>query len=196
VRTARSRTLADMPESLTIAPAPSLRSRLSFRQATSRPVISAAPQAKGVRPRLRRLLLGPAASPAGPAVLIALLVGRRPSTWSTCRPRGWQRVLRRCRQVRDAVAEGLAVRIPRRSQRVTVDKPPAALWILVLSARIFGFSSFSMLLPQALGVGTVAPRTPRSSAGRGAGLVAGAVRPHPVAALCSASTIPTRWWCC
>jgi hypothetical protein len=40
---------------------------------------------------------------------------------------------------------------------ITVDKPPASLWIMVLSARIFGVSSFSMLLPQALmGVGTVA----------------------------------------
>ena len=65
-----------MSESLTIAPAPSLRSRLSFRQATSRPVMSAAPQAKGVRPRLRRLIMGPAGQPrwARP-LLIALLVG-------------------------------------------------------------------------------------------------------------------------
>ena len=40
---------------------------------------------------------------------------------------------------------------------ITVDKPPGALWLMVLSARLFGFSSFSMLLPQALlGVGTVA----------------------------------------
>ena len=40
---------------------------------------------------------------------------------------------------------------------ITVDKPPASLWVMVLSARIFGFSSFSMLLPQALmGVGTFA----------------------------------------
>jgi 4-amino-4-deoxy-L-arabinose transferase-like glycosyltransferase len=33
---------------------------------------------------------------------------------------------------------------------ITVDKPPAALWLMELSSRIFGFSSFSMLLPQAL----------------------------------------------
>jgi 4-amino-4-deoxy-L-arabinose transferase-like glycosyltransferase len=40
---------------------------------------------------------------------------------------------------------------------VTVDKPPASLWAMALSARIFGLSSWSMLVPQALmGVGAVA----------------------------------------
>ncbi|MCZ4520644.1 glycosyltransferase family 39 protein [Rhodococcus ruber] len=40
---------------------------------------------------------------------------------------------------------------------ITVDKPPAALWVMGLSARVFGFSSFSLLLPQALmGVAAVA----------------------------------------
>jgi hypothetical protein len=34
---------------------------------------------------------------------------------------------------------------------ITVDKPPAALWIMALSARIFGFSSWSLLVPQAPG---------------------------------------------
>src|SRR6266852_1288118 len=32
---------------------------------------------------------------------------------------------------------------------ITVDKPPAALWVQILSARIFGFTSWSMLLPEA-----------------------------------------------
>jgi 4-amino-4-deoxy-L-arabinose transferase-like glycosyltransferase len=40
---------------------------------------------------------------------------------------------------------------------ITVDKPPVALWIMALSARIAGFSSWSMLAPQALlGVASVA----------------------------------------
>jgi 4-amino-4-deoxy-L-arabinose transferase-like glycosyltransferase len=39
---------------------------------------------------------------------------------------------------------------------ITVDKPPAALWVQALSARIFGFSSWSILLPEALaGVASV-----------------------------------------
>ena len=40
---------------------------------------------------------------------------------------------------------------------ITVDKPPASLWVMSLSGKIFGFSSWSMLIPEALmGVGTVA----------------------------------------
>ena len=39
---------------------------------------------------------------------------------------------------------------------ITVDKPPAALWVMELSGRVFGFSSWSMLLPEALaGLATV-----------------------------------------
>ncbi|MBB2911522.1 4-amino-4-deoxy-L-arabinose transferase-like glycosyltransferase [Streptosporangium becharense] len=40
---------------------------------------------------------------------------------------------------------------------ITVDKPPFALWVMGLSARIFGFGTWSMLVPQALaGVAAVA----------------------------------------
>jgi 4-amino-4-deoxy-L-arabinose transferase-like glycosyltransferase len=39
---------------------------------------------------------------------------------------------------------------------ITVDKPPASLWVMALSVRVFGLSSFSILLPEALmGVATV-----------------------------------------
>ncbi|MHC1558467.1 ArnT family glycosyltransferase [Actinomycetospora sp. C-140] len=63
------------------------------------------------------------------------------------------------------------------SNFITVDKPPAALWVMALSGRIFGFSSWSMLAPQALmGVGAVGllHATVRRWAGPGAGLLAGA----------------------
>ncbi|CAN5517103.1 hypothetical protein BH10ACT8_BH10ACT8_05460 [soil metagenome] len=36
------------------------------------------------------------------------------------------------------------------SNYITVDKPPASLWVMELSGRIFGFSSWSMLAPQAI----------------------------------------------
>lgn len=40
---------------------------------------------------------------------------------------------------------------------ITVDKPPASIWLMALSVRIFGLSSFSILLPQALmGIATTA----------------------------------------
>ena len=39
---------------------------------------------------------------------------------------------------------------------ITVDKPPASLWLSGLFARVFGFSGWSVLAPQALaGVGAV-----------------------------------------
>ena len=42
------------------------------------------------------------------------------------------------------------------SSSITVDKPPASLWVMGLSVRIFGLSSWSILVPQALmGVVTV-----------------------------------------
>lgn len=69
---------------------------------------------------------------------------------------------------------------------ITVDKPPAAMWAMGLSGRLFGFNEFTMLLPQALmGVGAVALlyATVRRTSGPGAGLIAGtALALTPVAA--------------
>ena len=61
---------------------------------------------------------------------------------------------------------------------ITVDKAPLSLWPMELSARVFGLSSWSMLVPQALmGVATVGLlyATVKRWFGAGAGLVAGAV---------------------
>ncbi|MEN0013549.1 MAG: glycosyltransferase family 39 protein, partial [Solirubrobacteraceae bacterium] len=58
----------------------------------------------------------------------------------------------------------------------TVDKPPLALWVQALSARVFGFSSWSILVPQALmGVATVGLVYDLAMRrfGRAAGFVAG-----------------------
>jgi 4-amino-4-deoxy-L-arabinose transferase-like glycosyltransferase len=64
------------------------------------------------------------------------------------------------------------------SNFITVDKPPAALWPMELSGRIFGFNSWSMLLPQAL-EGVLAVwllyATVRRWFGATAGLLAGAL---------------------
>jgi 4-amino-4-deoxy-L-arabinose transferase-like glycosyltransferase len=64
------------------------------------------------------------------------------------------------------------------SNFITVDKTPASLWVDELSARIFGFGSWSLLVPQALeGVFSVALlyAAVRRWFGPGAGLMAGAV---------------------
>ena len=70
---------------------------------------------------------------------------------------------------------------------ITVDKTPAALWVMDVSARLFGFTPWSVLVPQALmGVAAVGLlyASVRRVAGPGAGLIAGAVLAlTPVAAL-------------
>jgi 4-amino-4-deoxy-L-arabinose transferase-like glycosyltransferase len=74
-----------------------------------------------------------------------------------------------------------------KSNFITVDKPPASLWVMELSGRIFGFSSWSMLVPEALeGVAAVAllAAAVRRWFGDWAGIAAGAVFAlTPVAAL-------------
>ncbi|WP_199754017.1 glycosyltransferase family 39 protein [Amycolatopsis sp. WAC 01375] len=61
---------------------------------------------------------------------------------------------------------------------ITVDKTPAALWVMSLSARLFGVNAWSVLVPQALmGVGSVALlfAAVRRTSGPAAGLLAGSV---------------------
>jgi 4-amino-4-deoxy-L-arabinose transferase-like glycosyltransferase len=73
------------------------------------------------------------------------------------------------------------------SNFITVDKTPASLWVMELSARIFGFNKWSMLIPQAVeGVGSVLLlyAAVRRWFGHAAGLIAGLVLAlTPVAAL-------------
>jgi 4-amino-4-deoxy-L-arabinose transferase-like glycosyltransferase len=73
------------------------------------------------------------------------------------------------------------------SNFITVDKPPASLWVMDLSVRLFGMSSWSVLVPQALeGVGAVAILylAVKRVAGHAGGLLAGAALAlTPVAAL-------------
>ena len=70
---------------------------------------------------------------------------------------------------------------------ITVDKTPAALWVIDVSVRLFGLNPWSVLVPQALeGVGAVALlyAAVRRVSGDGAALLAGAVFAlTPVAAL-------------
>ncbi|AWK71147.1 glycosyl transferase [Rhodococcus oxybenzonivorans] len=70
---------------------------------------------------------------------------------------------------------------------ITVDKPPMSLWVMELSVRAFGLSSWAMLVPQALlGVGSVAllHATVKRWFGAPAGLLAGLVFAlTPIAAL-------------
>ncbi|MFQ6328934.1 ArnT family glycosyltransferase [Nocardia sp. CWNU-33] len=74
-----------------------------------------------------------------------------------------------------------------RGNFITVDKPPVSQWVMGLSGQLFGFSSASMLVPQALmavaAVALLYGAVARVS-GRGAGLLAGAsLALMPVAAM-------------
>jgi 4-amino-4-deoxy-L-arabinose transferase-like glycosyltransferase len=70
---------------------------------------------------------------------------------------------------------------------ITVDKPPAALWPMMLSVRLFGLGSWQILVPQALmGVGTTAVlyAAVRRQFGPAAALISGTVFAlTPVAAM-------------
>ncbi|WP_138758707.1 ArnT family glycosyltransferase [Modestobacter altitudinis] len=70
---------------------------------------------------------------------------------------------------------------------ITVDKPPASLWVMEIAVRLFGLNSWSLLVPQALmGVATVGVLylSVRRVAGPGSGLLAGAAMAlTPVAVL-------------
>ena len=70
---------------------------------------------------------------------------------------------------------------------ITVDKPPASLWVMALSIRLFGLSSWSLLVPQAvMGVLSVAVLYDmvRRDFGHWCGLLAGALlATTPVATL-------------
>ncbi len=73
------------------------------------------------------------------------------------------------------------------SNFITVDKPPASLWVMDISVKIFGANSWSVLVPQALeGVAAVAVlyAAVKRVSGPTAGLLAGAaLATTPVAAL-------------
>ena len=65
---------------------------------------------------------------------------------------------------------------------ITVDKTPMSLWAMALSVRIFGLSSWSILVPQALmgvaSVGLLYATVRRTAEVAGAGLLAGAILAH------------------
>jgi 4-amino-4-deoxy-L-arabinose transferase-like glycosyltransferase len=141
------------------------------------------------RNRARRLLRGPDTDPrwARPALLGLLALTALLYLWDLTR-NGW---------ANDFYAA--AVQAGTKSWKafffgsfdssnfITVDKTPGSLWVMELSGRIFGFSQWSMLVPQALeGVASVGLlyAAVRRWFGPPAGLVAGLVLAlTPVAAL-------------
>lgn len=71
----------------------------------------------------------------------------------------WPRSSTRRRAGRVPELEGVVLRLLDAGNAITVDKPPASLWLMGLSVRIFGLSSWSILAPEAL-LGVAVRRRP------------------------------------
>lgn len=139
--------------------------------------------------RLRRLLRGPATDPSWVRpTLLVLLAGTAFLYLWDLRASGWANTYYSAAvQAGTKSWKAFFFGSLDSSNFITVDKPPAALWVMELSARIFGLNSWSVLVPQALeGVAAVGVlyATVRRWATPAAGLIAGAVLAMtPVAAL-------------
>ena len=130
--------------------------------------------------RLARAWRGPQEDPrwARPALWVLLLVTLVLYTWDLAAS-GWANSFYSAAvQAGSQSWEAFLFGSSDAGNSITVDKPPASLWVMALSVRVFGLSSFAILLPQALmGVGTVAVvhAAVRRHSGPAAGLIAGAV---------------------
>ena len=131
-------------------------------------------------PLLRRLLRGPAEAPAWyrPALLAVLLGTALLYLWDLSASGYANSFYAAAVQAGTKSWKAWFFGSLDSSSFITVDKPPASLWIMGLSGRILGFSSWSLLVPSALeGVAAVAllAATVRRVAGHAAALIAGAV---------------------
>jgi len=131
--------------------------QLSTTTSTARHLTGSEPTR--ARSRIRRLLRGPETDPrwARPALAGLLALTAVLYLWDLTR-NGW---------ANDFYAAAVQAGVKSwkafffgsfdSSNFITVDKTPASLWVMELSGRVFGFSQWSMLVPQALeGVASVA----------------------------------------
>ncbi|MFE3987168.1 ArnT family glycosyltransferase [Nocardia tengchongensis] len=130
--------------------------------------------------RLARLVFGPIGQPrwARPGLLALLAVASVLYLWDLTNS-GWaNEYYSAAAQAGSQSWKALLFGSFDAGNAITVDKPPAALWVMGLSGKLLGFSQWSVLLPQALmGVASVGllAATVRRLSGPGAGLLAGAI---------------------
>jgi 4-amino-4-deoxy-L-arabinose transferase-like glycosyltransferase len=140
-------------------------------------------------PRLQRLVRGRPADPAWvrPGLLVLLAATAALYLWDLGAS-GWANTFYSAAvQAGTKSWEAFFFGSSDASNFITVDKPPASLWVMELSARVFGLNAWSVLVPQALeGVAAVGVLylTVRRWFSPAAALLAGAVLVvTPVAAL-------------
>lgn len=145
---------------------------------------STAPRGGGSTPtrpasRVQRLWRGPTDEPswARPA-LLALLVATAAFYLYNLTASGWANSFYSAAvQAGSANWEAFLFGSSDAANSITVDKPPASLWVMALSVKLLGLSSFAILAPQVLmGVASVGVlyATVRRHFGAAAGLIAGA----------------------
>ncbi|MCP2280993.1 ArnT family glycosyltransferase [Nocardia amikacinitolerans] len=136
--------------------------------------------ASSQRDRITRLIVGPPTQPrwARPGALLLLLGTTALYLWELTNS-GWANTYySAAAQAGSQSWQALLFGSFDAGNAITVDKPPAALWVMGLSGKLLGFSQWSVLLPQALiGVAAVALlyATVRRCAGPGTGLLAAAI---------------------
>src|SRR6478672_4906365 len=139
------------------------------------------PASRAGRPgRLQRLWRGADADPswARPALLGLLLVTLVLYTWNLTASGYANSFYSAAVQAGSDSWKALFFGSSDAASSITVDKPPASLWVMALSVRLLGLSSLAILLPQALmGVATVGVvyTTVKRHFGAAAGLIAGVV---------------------
>ncbi len=130
--------------------------------------------------RVRRFWRGPAEDPAWarPGLLGLLLATTLLYVWNLTSS-GWANAFYSAAvQAGSQSWEAFLFGSSDAGNSITVDKPPAALWVMALSVRVFGLSSFAILLPEVLmGVATVGVvhATVKRHFGAAAGLLSGTV---------------------
>lgn len=139
--------------------------------------------------RLARVWRGPAGDPqwARPA-LLALLLGTALLYFYNLTSSGWANSFYSAAvQAGSESWKAFLFGSSDAGNSITVDKPPASLWVMALSVRLFGLSSFAILMPEVLmGVATVGVvhASVKRHFGAAAGLLAGLVMAlTPVAVL-------------
>ncbi|RZS34887.1 4-amino-4-deoxy-L-arabinose transferase-like glycosyltransferase [Herbihabitans rhizosphaerae] len=146
---------------------------------TAEPPVPDGSPAAPPRSRLRRLLTGPVDQPtwARPALLVLLAGTAVLYLWNLTANGYGNMYYATATQAATQSWQAWLFGSLDAGNAITVDKPPAALWLSGLFARIFGFSSWSVLAPQAFaGVAAVGVlyATVRRTSGPAAGLLAGA----------------------
>jgi 4-amino-4-deoxy-L-arabinose transferase-like glycosyltransferase len=157
--------------------------------ARDRPAIESGPQVTGSRGRLARVVRGRAEDPSWvrPSLLALLAVTAALYLWDLGASGYANSFYSAAAQAGSQSWKAFFYGSSDASNSITVDKPPASLWIMAIAVRIFGLNSWSILVPQALeGVAAVGVLylAVRRIHGPAAGLIAGLTMAiTPVAAL-------------